>query len=47
MKGSIHVCKVNEKLDRTSLIGKLNVLPCDKIISSKTHTIIGLLKTGY
>ena len=41
-------CKVKEKLDHTSPPRRsANLMPYDKIVSSRTHIIIGLPKTGY
>ena len=54
MKGSVHVCKVKERKIRLYLaalaslsLANLMSCPCDKIISSKIHIIVGLPKTGY
>ena len=54
MKGSIHVCKVKERKIRSYLVVEAKrtlanymSCPCDKIISSETHIIIGLPKTRY
>ena len=54
MKGSIHVCKVKERkiipylaASVSMSFANLMTYPCDKIISSETHIIIGLPKTGY